>query len=454
MDTFIRVSQFLLSLSILIALHEWGHYITAKKTGMRVNKFYLFFDFLFPFANIANFAIFKKKVGDTEYGLGWFPFGGYVQIAGMVDETTSEEDLAKDPEPYEFRAKPAWARLLVMAGGVTVNMILGIIIFWLVLVVWGRESLPVENVKYGYYATDSVINKTGFKDGDMVASLNGKKIADFNKLNMELLLLDGCTMQVMREGRPIDIVIPEGTTDSLLSKDIKSYFTPGIPTIVDSVELLSNAQKGGLLKGDKVIGVNGKLIPIYQDLSKEIRANKNNDITLAVVRNKDTLSLPMKVNDKGMIGFRPDFKLEHFFTIKKEEFGFFAAFPAGVKEAFTLLYNYPRQFKLLFTKAGAKQIGGFGSMAKQFSTTWDWHAFWRLTGILSVILAFMNILPIPMLDGGYILFLLIEVVIRRKIPEKVVGYANMVGLVLILGLLLFANGNDIYKWVMETWFTK
>jgi regulator of sigma E protease len=187
---------------------------------------------------------------------------------------------------------------------------------------------------------------------------------------------------------------------------------------------------------------------------KEVRANKNKDITLKVVRKSDTLSLAMKVSDKGKIGFGPDFDLTKVFTFKKEEFGFFAAFPAGAKEAFNLLYNYPRQFKLLFTKAGAKQIGGFGSMAKQFGTTWDWHHFWRLTGILSIILAFMNILPIPMLDGGYILFLLIEVVIRRKIPEKVVGYANMVGLVLILGLLLFANGNDIYKWVVETWFTK
>jgi regulator of sigma E protease len=454
MDTLIRVSQFILSLSILIALHEWGHYITAKKTGMRVNKFYLFFDFLFPFANVANFAIFKKKVGDTEYGLGWFPFGGYVQIAGMVDETTSEEDLSKEPEPHEFRAKPAWARLLVMAGGVTVNMILGILIFWLVLFVWGRETLPVENVKYGFYATDSVINKTGFKDGDMIASLNGEKIADFNKLNMELLLLNGCTMQVMREGRPIDIVIPEGTTDSLLSKDIKSYFSPGIPTVVDSVFADGTAVKAGLKKGDKIIAINDKPMTIFQVVKKEVTANKNKDINLTVLRGTDTVNIPVKVSADGGIGFAPVPQFDKFFTIKKETFSFFGALPAGAKEAFTLLYNYPRQFKLLFTKAGAKQIGGFGSMAKQFGTTWDWHHFWRLTGILSIILAFMNILPIPMLDGGYILFLLIEVVSRRKIPEKVVGYANMVGLVLILGLLVFANGNDIYKWVMETWFTK
>ncbi|UPT66751.1 MAG: RIP metalloprotease RseP [Sphingobacteriales bacterium JAD_PAG50586_3] len=446
MDTFIRVSQFLLSLSILIALHEWGHYITAKKTGMRVNKFYLFFDFLFPFANVANFALFKKKVGDTEYGLGWFPFGGYVQIAGMVDETTSEEDLSKEPEPYEFRAKPAWARLLVMAGGVTVNLILGVLIFWMVLFIYGREHVPLTSLSNGVIVSDTALTKLGFADGDKIIGMVGAdNIRSLEDINRELLLDNGGSVVIERNGVKQTIVIPHGATEALLHNDKKSYFIPAFPADVYLIEKGSVAEKMGIRKFDRILSINDEKIIAFPQIAMIVPKYADKDVTVNVRHIDGKIeTLKGKLNEEGRLGVGPG-QYDYYFKFEKEEFGFFEAFPAAIVTGKNIITNYVRQFKILFTKEGAKQIGGFAAMAKGFGSEWNWQHFWSFTAVLSFILAFMNILPIPMLDGGYILFLLIEVVIRRKIPEKVIGYANMVGLVLILGLLLFANGNDIYK---------
>lgn len=446
METLIRVSQFILSLSILIALHEWGHYITAKKTGMRVNKFYLFFDFLFPFANIANFALFKKKVGDTEYGLGWFPFGGYVQIAGMVDETTSEEDLSKDPEPYEFRAKPAWARLLVMAGGVTVNLILGVVIFWGVLFIYGNEHVPLANLSNGIIVSDTALTKLGFADGDKIIGMKGvNDIKSLEDINRELLLDNGGSVIIERNGVQQTIEIPHGATEKLLHNEKKAFFVPSFPADVYSIEQGSVADKMGIKKYDRILSINNDKIIAFPQISMVVPKYKNKEVTVNVRRiTGEVVTLKGKLTEEGRLGVGPG-NYDYYFKFVHEDYSFFQALPAAVVAGKTIITNYVRQFKILFTKEGAKQIGGFAAMAKGFGTEWNWEHFWRFTAVLSFILAFMNILPIPMLDGGYILFLLIEVVTRRKIPEKVIGYANMVGLFIILGLLIFANGNDIYK---------
>lgn len=440
----VKFGQLFLSLTILITLHEFGHFFFAKRYKCRVEKFYLFFDFLFPFAGLLNFSLFKKKIGDTVYGLGWFPFGGYVQIAGMVDEQMDKATLEKEPEPWEFRAKPAWQRLLIMMGGILVNLILGILIYWMVFFFWGKSSTPTDKLINGI-ACDSTALSMGLRDGDNVVSIDGEPLTNLRRVEIEIVMNKATSMVVNRDGQNITIPISEDNVSTILRNLKKSDFiSVRMPTEVAEVEKTSFAEAAGLKKGDFIIGVNGVSTPYYHEFRREIIKNSSKDkdhlnsVELNVIRGIDTMKLKSAVTEKGTIGFAALTK--KYYPIEEFKFGFFESLGEGVKDAAENIVMQAKQLVVIFTvKDAHKQVGGFYSMYKNMNEEWDWHSFWMFTGFLSLVLAFMNFLPIPMLDGGYILFLLIEIVSRRKVPEKVLYYANYVGLVMILALMIYAN---------------
>lgn len=434
----VKFGQLFLSLTILITLHEFGHFFFAKKFKCRVEKFYLFFDFLFPFAGLLNFSLFKKKIGDTIYGFGWFPFGGYVQIAGMVDEQMDKAMLEREPEPWEFRAKPAYQRLLIMMGGILVNLILGVLIYWMVFFYWGRQSVPAAKLQYGI-ACDSTALRMGLKDGDFVTSVNGNPITNLNKVPIEIIMNKAHTMEVSRNGQPVTIPITNDDISAILSGlKKKDFIDVRMPTEVLEVMASTYAESAGLKKGDFIVGVNKTTTPFYSDFRRELAYNKGKEVELTILRGLDTVLLHSKVNTEGGLGF---FAARQKYTpIEDQQFGFFESLKEGLSYGMENIVMQAKQFVVLFTvKDAHKQVGGFYSMYKNMNEVWDWHAFWLFTAFLSLVLAFMNFLPIPMLDGGYILFLLIEMISRRKIPEKVIYYANYVGLVFILGLMIYAN---------------
>lgn len=434
----IKFAQLFLSLTILISLHEFGHFFFAKRFKCRVDKFYLFFDFLFPFAGLLNFSLFKKKIGDTEYGLGWFPLGGYVQIAGMVDEQMDKNMIETEPQPWELRSKPAWQRLLVMLGGILVNFILGILIYWMILFVWGKTTIPTSQLKYGIQC-DSTALKMGLRDGDQILSVDNQTITSLHRVTIMVIMNKAKSIEVSRDGQKVSIPVTEDDISVILRNLKKSPFISArYPTEVDSVEPGTYATNAGLKKGDMLIAVNDKSTPYYFDLKRELILNKGKEVGLTLVRKSDTLHLKSKVTTEGLIGFYPN--RSKYIPSETETYGFFQAFTQGFKEGMeTLLLNL-KQIVVIFTiKDAHKSVGGFYTMYQNMNPTWDWHDFWSFTAFLSLVLAFMNFLPIPMLDGGYILFILIEMVTRRKVPDKVIYYANYVGLVLILGLMIYAN---------------
>jgi len=434
----IKFAQLFLSLTILITLHEFGHFFFAKKFKCRVDKFYLFFDFLFPFAGVLNFALFKKKIGDTEYGLGWFPFGGYVQIAGMVDEQMDKDFIETPPQPWELRSKPAWQRLLVMMGGILVNFILGILIFWMILFAWGKETIPPAKLQYGI-ACDSTALEIGLRDGDYVVSVDHQPVTSINRVPLMLIMDRAKSIQVLRDGKPVDIPVDEKYIGIVLKRLKKTNFVaPRVPTVVDTVDRTSYAQKAGLKKGDRIISLNEVSTPYFHELRRQLMQQKGKQVELGVIRNNDTLHLKTMISLEGTIGFDPD--LEKYVITETQHFGFFGALTQGFKDGMENIVMQLKQFVVLFTvKDAHQQVGGFYTMFKSMNATWDWHDFWAFTGFLSLVLAFMNFLPIPMLDGGYIMFILFEMITGKKVPDKVIYYANYVGLVLILGLMLYAN---------------
>jgi regulator of sigma E protease len=442
MDTLILAAQLILSLSILIVLHELGHFLPAKKFKMRVDKFYLFFD---PY-----FSLFKVKKGETEYGIGWLPLGGYVKISGMVDESMDKEQMAQPPQPWEFRSKPAWQRLIVMIGGVTVNLILGMFIYAMILFYYGKEYLPLENATYGIALNDSLAYEAGFRNGDQVVSINGKKPKDFRELNLEILLNSGSETAVVlnRNGEEVAFKLAADFPEKLVALKDPLLLSPGIPTIIDSLPPDSKAKQAGLLKGDKIIGVNDQVIAVFQELPVALQNLKGQKADIHVLRNNDSLIVNCPVSEEGTLGFF-NINPNKVLTFAVEKYGFFESFPAGIAEGTATLGNYVRQFKLVFTKAGSQKVGGFAAIAQQFDSKWDWLRFWNITAFLSIALAFMNILPIPALDGGHVIFLLYEIITGRKPNDKFMEYAQVVGMVLLLSLLVFANGNDLYKWVVS-----
>lgn len=434
----IKFGQLFLSLTILITLHEFGHFFFAKRFKCRVEKFYLFFDFLFPFAGLLNFSLFKKKIGDTVYGLGWFPFGGYVQIAGMVDEQMDKATLEKEPEPWEFRAKPAWQRMLIMVGGILVNLILGIFIYWMIFFYWGKSTIPPQKLVNGI-SCDSTALRMGLRDGDIPVSVDGNPVTNLKRVPIEIVMNKATSMEVMRGNEKVTIPISEDDVSTILRNLKKSEFIGvRMPTEVAEVTKASYAEAAGLKKGDLIVAVNNVPTPYFHVFQSQLAANKGKDIEMTVLRGLDTAKLKSKVSLEGKVGFAP--LAGKYVPIQEFKFGFFESLGEGLKFGMENLVMQAKQLVVIFTVKGAhEQVGGFYSMYQNMNEEWDWHDFWAFTGFLSLVLAFMNFLPIPMLDGGYILFLLIEMISRRKVPEKVLFYANYVGLVIILGLMIYAN---------------
>ena len=430
MGILVEVSQFLLSLSILILLHEAGHFTAARIFKIRVEKFYLFFD---PW-----FSLFKYKKGDTEYGIGWLPLGGYVKIAGMIDESMDKEQMKLPPQPYEFRAKPGWQRLIVMVAGVTVNFILGFIIFTTLTYVHGTSYLPMKNVKYGIYC-DSLANNVGLRNTDTIVAVNGKSVTRFDSVTMDIIFEKAKSIQVQRSGKIVSLPVSEDNLSAILG-DAKGFIEPLYATRVDSIFPGSGAEKAGIKKGDEITKVDS--INIYcQTTSTTVQKFKNKDVLLTVITKGITHTVPVHVNDSGKIGIgtMPD-TLQFVHT----SYSFLQSIPMGVHNTFATIANLAKQLNIIFTVKGAhKQVGSFITIAKGYGKVWDWSRFWTFTAFISVMLAFLNILPIPALDGGHVLFLLYEMVTGRKPSEKFMEYAQWVGMILLLTVIVYANGLDI-----------
>lgn len=441
----IKAAQLLLSLSILVILHEFGHYITARWFKCRVEKFYLFFD---PW-----FSIFKKKVGDTEYGIGWLPLGGYVKISGMIDESMDKSQLSAPPEPWEFRSKPAWQRLIIMIGGVTVNVLVAFIVYAGILMYFGETKVPASSVKYGISIQDSVMYELGLRDGDKILEANGVAIDDYNEVVKKVLLARNLTIE--RNGQQMQLELPVDMIGTLVEK--KRSNTPlmvaRVPSIVSDAPEDLAAYQAGLRKGDYVISVDGTTTLYFDELRKVLENKQNTTAEIKALREGDTLTYQVPVNSEGRIGFvaintMDEYKAYGVMEVTHRKYGFWEAIPGGVRLAVDQLKYYVNQFKLIFQPStGAyKGVGGFKSMGSIFSPTWDWERFWNITAFFSIVLAFMNMLPIPALDGGHVVFTLIEMITGRKPNQKFLEVAQIIGMVLLLGLMLYANGNDFFGW--------
>lgn len=433
----VKTGQFILSFSILVVLHEMGHFFPAKWFKCRVEKFYLFFN---PW-----FSLWKKKVGDTEYGLGWVPFGGYVKISGMVDESMDKEQLKKPAEPWEFRSKPAWQRLIIMIGGVVVNIVLAILLFIMITYVWGEEYLPAKNLKFGVHA-DSLATQIGIQDGDKIVAIDGKPLDNFGTIGSIIILGEAKQLQVDRNGENVNLTIPEGFIKKLNKSKLEGFLEVRVPTYVDSVSKSANFIEGRLQKGDQIIAFNNQPAPYFNDLNRLKKGKSNQEAVLSVLRNNDTTQVKVKLDDKYLIGFIPRNPAEILGTTVKK-YSFVQSIPVGFERCFSTLGRYVTGLKQLFTgKVNPNDsLGSVISIGNTFPSLWDWQRFWTLTAIFSIILAFMNILPIPALDGGHALFTLVEMVTGRKPSDKFMEYAQMVGMALLLGLMAYALGLDFWR---------
>ena len=435
----VKAGQFILSFSILVVLHELGHFLPARWFKCRVEKFYLFFN---PW-----FSLFKTKKGETEYGIGWIPFGGYVKISGMIDESMDKEQMKLPPQPHEFRSKKAWQRLIIMLGGIVVNVLLAIIIFIGIMWYWGEEYIPNQNVKYGVYA-DSLARKIGIESGDKIISIDGKKVDNFNTIGSEIALSDAKKIQVSRKDSTFELSIPEGFINDLNKSRLLGFIEPRVPYFVDSVSSLAKVISGSLMKGDQVIGVRDSAIQYldeYFDLKKGL-TNVPLHITL-LRNNKDTIQTSVELNEAGIIGIQSKPITEILGTTVKK-YNFIESISAGTKKCFSTLNKYVTSLGQLFKgKVKAQDsLGSVFSIANTFAGVWDWQSFWTLTAIFSIILAFMNLLPIPGLDGGHALFTLVEMVTGRKPSDKFMEYAQTVGMIFLLGLMAYALGLDVWRW--------
>lgn len=435
----IKAGQFILSFSILIVLHEFGHYITAKWFGCRVEKFYLFFN---PW-----FSLFKKKVGETEYGVGWVPLGGYVKISGMIDESMDKEAMKKPPEPYEFRSKPAWQRLIIMLGGVIVNVILAIIIFIFITWKWGEEFIPIANLKYGVYA-DSLGRKIGLQDGDRIIAVDGKKIDRVGTTGAEIIMNEAKSVTVDRNGQNIELKLYEGFIRQLNKNRLKGFSYVRVPMIVDTITPDARFRGRMPMKGDRVIAYRGRHVLYDWDVYKDTTKYKHKYVPITYIRNeKDTINVLVYYNKKGStnIGFKP---ADEMLGTEHISYSFLESIPAGWNRCWETLFKYARNLKQLFTSKEIKfqdSLGSFLSIGDAYSSVWNWQSFWTLTAVFSIILAFMNVLPIPALDGGHALFTLYEMITGHKPSDKFMEYAQMVGMILLFGLMAYAMGLDIFR---------
>jgi regulator of sigma E protease len=443
MEFLIKASQLIMSLSILVVLHELGHFIPAKLFKTRVEKFYLFFD---PW-----FSLVKKKIGDTEYGIGWLPLGGYVKISGMIDESMDKEQMQKPAESWEFRAKPTWQRLIIMLGGVTVNLLLGIFIYAMVLFAYGSKYLPNDNLTDGIWCVSPLAKDLGFETGDKIIAVDENKPLGFNGVFESLLYAESVTLE--RDGVTKELALPSNFIAQLLESEEKRLFAPRIPTVISGFTTNSNAKNAGFKKKDRIVSVNGVQTKYFDEFKFELQQNKGENISVGINRFGKEILLSVDVTNEGMIGFMPSNlslnQLEELeiYSLNSATYSFLQSLPAGYHLAIKKLSSYINQFKLILSPStGAyKGLGGFGTIGNLFPGKWHWQSFWEMTAFLSLMLAFMNILPIPALDGGHVMFLLYEMLVGKPAPEKVMEYAQMVGMILLLSLLVYANGNDLMK---------
>ena len=446
METFlIRALQLMLSLSLLVIIHEGGHFFFAKLFKIRVTKFYLFFD---PWFSLFKF---KPKNSETEYGMGWLPLGGYVQIAGMVDETHNSDDLNHPIEDWEFRAKPAWQRLLVMIGGVMMNFLLALFIYSMILFKWGDQYVSLQDMTYGMEFNERA-EEMGFRDGDILLSADDQPLSRFN-VDMLRAITEARVVKVSRQGQEVEIYLPEISLLDI-AQESPAFVEPLLPNVVDSVVPGRPFAEAGIRQGDKLLAVNGEALSSYNafvnklaELREDAEAENKKTVEFSLIYSRDNINdtITVQTDTLFMVGATSqalaDYKLTNL------EYGFFESFPAGIALGVNTLKGYVNDMKYVFTKEGAKSVGGFGTIGSIFPSVWDWHRFWEMTAFLSIILAFMNILPIPALDGGHVLFLLYEIIARRKPSDKFMERAQMVGMILLFALLIYANFNDVVRFL-------
>lgn len=442
MDLFIKLSQFLLSLSLLIVLHELGHFIPAKLFKTRVEKFYLFFD--------VKYSLIKKKIGETEYGIGWLPLGGYVKISGMIDESMDKEQMALPPQPWEFRSKPAWQRLIIMLGGVTVNFILAFIIYIGMAYAYGDTYIANEDLKDGLLVENKTMQKVGFKTGDHIVSVDGEKIVKFdNDLTMKVIMAK--EVIIKRGTTEQTINMPNDFVDQLSKVEKKSLLDIRMPFVVGAIS--EGSKNTTLMPKDIILSVNGQTTKYYDQAKTVFENNKNKTVTALILRDDKEIKLPIQINSEGKLGIgigrlgMDSLEKLGYYKVSKQEFGLLESIPVGITRGKDQLVGYGKQLKMIFnpeTKA-YKQVGGFKAIFDIFPKTWSWEMFWTITALLSIMLGVMNLLPIPALDGGHVMFLLYEIISGKKPSDKFLENAQLVGFVLLITLLLFANGNDVYK---------
>ncbi|MGD0340450.1 MAG: RIP metalloprotease RseP [Bacteroidales bacterium] len=440
MTVLVRILQLLLSLSILVIIHEFGHFTFAKIFKTRVEKFYLFFD--------AWFSLFKFKKGETEYGIGWIPLGGYVKIAGMIDESMDLEQMKQPPQPWEFRSKKAWQRLLIMTGGVLFNFLLALLIYVTVLFAWGETYLPTANVKYGI-VTDSTGHELGLRNGDMILSVDNLKIEKFTEIRNDIILNNRKSIQVEREGQVVNIPISEEVIPLMLKgKFLFEPRRPFSPYVISFIDKDTPAKAAGVLVGDEIKGSNDSSFVYFDEFQGFLAAHKEHPVTLNIIRNGKPMNLAVTPNAEGKLGVAASgVTYAQIFELKTIKYNVLQSIPAGISTGFKAIGDYLKQFRLIFSKhtKAYESLGGFITIGSIFPPVWDWQIFWNLTAFLSIILGVMNILPIPALDGGHVMFLLFEVVTGRKPSDKFMEYAQIVGMAIIIMLLLYANGNDVVR---------
>jgi regulator of sigma E protease len=433
-----KTAQFILSFSIIVVLHELGHFIPARLFGARVEKFYLFFN--------PGFSLWKKKIGDTEYGLGWIPFGGYVKISGMIDESMDKEQMNKAPESFELRSKPAYQRLIVMLGGVIVNVILAIVIFIGIAWFWGDDFLPAKNLSYGIHPTE-ISKKMGLQDGDIIVALDQKELKDFFELESKIVLEDAKTIQVKRGDSVLSIAIPTTIAAELANANNSTAFVvPMFPVIVDSIGKTAVVVEGSFQKNDTLLSINGQSVKYQHEFIEVKKQYSDSLVTILAKRGMDTVKIRTLINNKAQLGLFVKLPMQLFKTVH-QSYSFAEAIPTGIQRCFTTLDNYVSGIKQIFTgKVNPNDsLGSLISIGNTFPSQWDWERFWTLTAVFSIVLGFMNVLPIPALDGGHALFILFEMITGRKPSDKFMEYAQIAGMILMFGLMLYALGLDFWR---------
>jgi regulator of sigma E protease len=434
----VKAIQLLMSLSLLIVLHELGHFIPARIFKTRVEKFFLFFD--------VKFALFKKKIGETTYGIGWLPLGGYVKISGMIDESMDTEQMQQPPQPWEFRSKPAWQRLIIMLGGVTVNLILGFLIYIMILFVWGKNTLSNENLPLGLYPSP-VAKEIGFEIGDLILEVDGKTLDLPIDINKHLFLRSVEEVKVQRRSGIIEMItVPENIGQRMFESGELMPLQPDFAPVLDSVIPNTPADRVGLQSNDRFLALDGAVVQSWQSFKERVQDEKEQTYELVIERNRLRDTLQITSSEDGTFGVYPKFEPIYFENV---ELSLSESIIEGIEYGYWTLHDYVAQFQYIFTKKGASQLGGFGAIGNMFPSTWNWKGFWASTALISIILAFMNILPIPALDGGHVMFLVYEMVTGRKPNDKFMEYAQMLGFFLLMALVLYANGNDLFRLLFD-----